>query len=98
MSVTVTNTSRQPVNVVLDHPAFFTKEAGWQRTTASFRSSDEDGNITTQEVRRAFPASLTLMPGESVSELHAAFAKCTQVPALIARKVLSVKIIKENDE
>lgn len=90
-TATVTNLSRQMVQLILDHPAFFTKQAGWQRTTATFANYTEEGARQVEEVRRTYPATLSILPGQSVSDLHPAIVNCSQVPALIAARILQVK-------
>lgn len=90
MAATLKNKSRQPVVLVLDHPAFATKASGWNRTTAKFGATMEDGNRVVSEVRRAYPGTITLMPGESVPDLHPAIRSCSQVPGLVKAGVLEV--------
>ena len=90
MSATVKNVSKHPVVLVLDHPAFANKDSGWRRGVAKFANTSELGGRTVTEVRRSYPGVITLMPGESVGELHPAIQKCSQVPALVARKVLAI--------
>lgn len=94
-TASVTNLSRHAVQLILDQPAFFTKQAGWQRTTATFANYTEDGSRQVAEVRRAYPATLTLLPGQTVDKLHPAITKCSQVPLLVANRVLAVKIVEE---
>lgn len=93
---TVKNISRQPVTVILDHPAFANTRSGWRRTSMAFASTSAEGGLTTQEVRRALPGSLTILPGQSVSDLHPAIIKCKQVPQLIQDKVLSVELTERS--
>lgn len=83
MTATLKNKSRQPVVVVLDHPAFANKASGWNRTTAKFGATMEDGSRVVSEVRRAYPGTITLMPGESVEGLHPAIRFCSQMPGLM---------------
>jgi hypothetical protein len=90
MLATIKNESKQPVVLILDHQAFANKASGWKRTTAHFGSSNADGTRTVKEVRRSYPGTLTIQPGESVKDLHAAIVHCAQMPSLLARKVLSV--------
>lgn len=90
MSATLKNKSRHTVVIVLDHQAFANKESGWNRTTASFATQTAEGNRVVQEVRRAYPGSLTILPGEVVKDLHDAIVNCSQVPELISRGVLQV--------
>lgn len=91
MASTLKNESRQAVVVLLDHPAFLNRASGWHRSTAKFASTDENGTRLVEEVRRSYPGSLTLQPGEEVSGLHDAITGCSQVEGLIASKVLSVR-------
>ena len=92
MASTLKNESRQAVVIMLDHPAFSTRASGWQRATAKFASSEENGARTVAEVRRTYPGSLTLQPGEEVSGLHDAIVRCSQVAGLVATKVLTVRV------
>jgi hypothetical protein len=96
MSATLKNKDRQPLVVMLDHPAFATKAHGWRRTTAKFaRHTDEGGRITT-EVRRAYPGTLTLQPGESIEGLHEAIQHCSQIPALRAKRLVEITIQEDS--
>ena len=90
MAATLKNKSRQPVVLVLDHPAFADPANGWKRTTAKFGVTQEDGSRVVSEVRRAYPGTITLMPGESVTDLHPAIQSCSQVPHLVKTGVLTV--------
>lgn len=90
MTTTVKNISKQPVVLVLDHPAFATKANGWNRTAMHFGSSTGDGRRVVTEVRRSHPGSITIMPGETVTDLHAAVANCSQVAGLVAQRILEV--------
>lgn len=87
--VTVRNDSKQPVELVLDHPAFLTPSNGWRRSTATFANSSSSGNRTVSEVRRSYPGVLRLLPGEAALT-HPAIVKCLQVADLIKRRVLTV--------
>jgi hypothetical protein len=91
---TVRNISKQTVTIILDHAVFATKAAGWQRTSVQFGQYTEGGARVVADVRRSYPGSLTILPGQSVSDLHPAISKCSQVSELVGRKVLVVS----NDE
>jgi len=91
MASTLKNDSRQAVVLILDHPAFHTKAHGWRRTTESFASQNANGVQSIVEKRRSYPGSLTLQPGEKVEGLDDAIAECSQVPGLIATRVLSIR-------
>ena len=97
-TATITNISRQLVTVILDHAAFRNKESGFQRGIATFANYTEDGTRQVESVRRAYPPSLTLQPGESVSDLHPAVTKCSQVPALIAGRIVKVQFNEEKPQ
>jgi hypothetical protein len=90
MPATLKNVSKQPVTVILDQPALLTPELGWQRTTAKFGTTDDAGQRHVSEVRRSLPGTLMLMPGEAVADLPNAIAKCSQVPNLVASRVLEL--------
>lgn len=90
MAATLKNKSRQPVVVVLDHPVFATKANGMVRTSAKFGSTEADGTKNVTELRRTYPGSITILPGESVPDLHSAIALCSQVPGLVKSGVLQV--------
>lgn len=92
MSATLKNKDRQPLVLMLDHPAFATKAYGWKRTTAKFGLALADGGRSVREVRRSYAGTLTLMPGESVSGLHEAIEHCSQVPLLRKRGLLELTI------
>ena len=91
MPSTLKNESRQAVVIVLDHPAFQTKAHGWQRTSAAFASQAEDGARSVAEVRRSYPGTLTLQPGEEAAGLPDAIEHCSQVPGLKKSRVLSIR-------
>jgi len=91
MASTLKNESRQAVVLILDHPAFLTKAHGWRRTTEKFASQNAAGVQSVVEKRRSYPGSLTLQPGEQVTDLDDAIAECSQVPALVAARVLSIR-------
>lgn len=90
MPKTVTNRSNQPVDIVLDHPAFHNSDSGWRRTSAKFANQNADGSRTVSDVRRSHPGVLRIQAGESVSGLHPAIEQCAQVITLKARRVLVV--------
>lgn len=90
MAAIIKNESRQPVVLILDHPAFANKADGWVRSTAHFAAQSEDGRRSVKEVRRAYPGSLTLLPGESSAPMHEAVVRCAQFPGLLSKKVVSV--------
>jgi hypothetical protein len=94
MPATLKNISKQPVTVILDHPAFLNTKSGWQRSTAKF-ANGATGDRDVVEVRRSYPGTLTLQPGESARELHPAIINCSQVMNLVASKVLSVTTTEE---
>jgi hypothetical protein len=85
MSATITNKSKQPVVLILDHPEFARK-----RTTASFGQTNEAGVRSVTEVRRSHPSTLTIFPGQSVEGVHSAVVNCAQVANLLASKGLHV--------
>lgn len=90
MSKTITNTSNQPVTIVLDHPAFHNSDSGWRRASAKFANQNADGSRTISDVRRSYPGTIRVGAKESVSGLHPAIEQCAQVITLKARKVLVV--------
>lgn len=92
LQATVRNLSRQTQTIILDHPAFLNRQSGWTRTTAKFGNATADGAYDIREVRRAYPGSLTLQAGESVSGLHPAIQKCMQVQSLVAQRVLAIDL------
>jgi len=91
-TVTIKNESRVRVDIILDHPAFHTKAAGFKRATVRVASRGYTGS-SVQDVRRTYHGTLTLMPGESAAGLHPAIENCMQVRTLLnARpRVLSLK-------
>lgn len=91
---TLTNQSKQPVEIILDHPAFLNPESGWSRTTEKFAATDANGVRSTTEVRRSYPGVLRLQPGETSAVLHPAVVNCLQVQQLIAKKILAVAYTK----
>lgn len=95
MPATLKNISNGPVTLILDHAAFLNSKDGWRRSTAKFANMGEDGGRSTREVRRSYPGTLTIQPGAEVTDLHPAIAKCSQVPNLIAGKVLSLTLTDE---
>ena len=95
MPATLKNISKQPVTVILDHPAFLNEDNGWARGSAQFGRTMPDGSRELAEVRRSIPGTITLLPGQSKDGLHAAIQKCRQVRNLINAKVLSVKITED---
>lgn len=90
MLATIKNVSKQPVTLILDHPAFLNRESGWTRSTAKFASTTDEGARVVNEVRRSYPGTVTILPGQSLEEVHPAIQNCVQVPALLARKVLTI--------
>jgi hypothetical protein len=98
MPATLKNISNTPVTVILDHAAFLNTKSGWRRSTATFANMADDGSRAAREVRRSYPGSLTIQPGQEISDLHPAIARCAQVPNLVARKILSVTVLDEPTE
>lgn len=90
MAATLKNKSRQPVVLVLDHPVFANKASGMQRTATKFGSTEADGTRVVSEVRRTYPGTITILPGESVKDLHSAISLCSQVPSLVKSGHLQV--------
>lgn len=90
MSVTLKNVSKQPVTIILDHPAFASREHGWQRKAIALGTSGDDGGVQVRETRRTLTGTLRVAPGESVIDLHPAIAKCSQSAALIANRVITL--------
>lgn len=86
MASTVRNESRHAVVILLDHPAF-----GRKRACATLASRGQDGSNVVAEVRRSYPESIMLQPGSEATDLDDAIAQCSQVPALVAAKVVSVR-------
>lgn len=97
MTATLKNNSKQAVVLVLDHPAFATKESGWKRTAARFGTTTDEGARVVSEVRRSYAGSLTILPGEAIDGLHEAIASCAQVPALVASKVLTLTVQSDDE-
>lgn len=97
MSATLKNKDRQPLVLILDHPAFHSKAHGWTRTTAKFGLALADGGRSVKEVRRAYAGTITLQPGESISGLHEAIENCSQVPLLRATGKLELTIQADVD-
>lgn len=96
MPATLKNISKQPVTVILDHPAFLNSDSGWTRGVAKFAQSQADGSRQIVEQRRSLPGTLFLSPGQTSPELHSAIAKCSQVQRLIDTGVVALETVKEN--
>lgn len=98
MLATLKNVSRQPVTIILDHAAFKNRDSGWSRGTVKLAKTDDQGSRVVSEVRRAYPGQITLMPGQSETDLHPAIQHCLQVPALIARRVLALTFTDADEQ
>ena len=83
---TIKNLSLRTQVVILDHEYFRTAELGWKRFVATVSVENGDGNSSYKSVGRSQAGSLTLLPGASVSGLHAAIVKVPQVASGLAQR------------
>lgn len=95
VTATVTNISRQMVQIILDHPAFADRRHGWQRTTVDIGFADDNGQRRIETQRRAYPGTVTILPGQSLEGMHPAVKSCSQVPGLVANRVVTIKMVEE---
>lgn len=95
MPATLKNVSKQPVTVILDHPAFHKPDSGWSRGTAKFARTLADGSRELVEERRSTPGTITLMPGQTSEPLHDAIANVRQVQNLKSAGVLALETVVE---
>jgi hypothetical protein len=85
MSVSLTNKSLTTKVVVLDQEVFLEPRYGFRNTSYSAAERQADGSVRWKTIRRSLPGSLTILPGETSSGLHASIEYNRQVSKMIAR-------------
>lgn len=90
MSVTLKNNTSRAIPIMLDHPAFRNRKAGFRRRAQTVIDQAKDGTRRPRIVQREEPGSITLPARGEVKDLHPAIKNCAQVRGLLARKAVTI--------
>ena len=90
MNVTLRNNTTRAIPIVLDHPAFRNRKAGFRRRAQTVINQGRDGSRSPRIVQREEPGSITLPARGVVEGLHPAIKNCRQVKGLLARGAVTI--------
>jgi hypothetical protein len=90
MYVTLRNNTARAIPIVLDHPAFRNRKAGFKRQAHPVIDQARDGSKSLRRVQREVQGTIVLPARGEVSGLHAAVKNCAQVKGLLARGAVAL--------